>query len=55
MTNTIIRNSRQKDLILFRNIEKVYFVMQNDVMVYNSLDYDKASDYFNKIDNNEPF
>jgi hypothetical protein len=53
MYNTlIIRVDRVKDLILFRNREKVYFLFRYGQAIFNSLDYDIVSDKFNEIVNN---
>lgn len=51
LSNLIIRRSKIiKDLILTSNIEKVYRVYLSNEEKYNNIDYNKVSDYFNKLE-----
>jgi hypothetical protein len=53
MYNTlIIRVDKVRDLVLLRNRENVYFLFHFGQSIFNSLDYDLASDEFNKVVNN---
>ena len=46
-----IRVNKIKDLVLIRNIEKVYFIFQHGKSIFNSLDYGLVSDKFNELIN----
>jgi uncharacterized pyridoxamine 5'-phosphate oxidase family protein len=46
----IIRVSKEKNLILSMNKEKVYFLWQNNKEIFNSLQYNEVSDYFDLIE-----
>lgn len=45
----IIRKDKVKDLILTRNMEKVYFIYRFKQMIFNGLNYNVVSDEFNKL------
>lgn len=49
-THLIIRHNQEKRLILYQNIEKVFFIELCGQMLYNSFDYEIVSNYFNKVE-----
>jgi hypothetical protein len=49
MKNLVIRIEKSLNLILFQNIEKVFFLYKDDIMLNNSLQYDDISNHFDKI------
>lgn len=51
MESLIIRVSKQgKNIILKCNQEKVYTVFKDGKAVFNGLDYDEVSDYFDLVE-----
>ena len=53
--NLIIRVNREKELFLTLNREGVYFLWQYGEDLFNSLDYDEASNYFNMLQSDNIF
>lgn len=49
MDNLIIRVDWHRELVLFRNVEGVYFISQYGKIIHNGLDYDEVSDEFNTL------
>lgn len=49
MNNLIIRRDKIKEIILYCNSEKVYFLSRYGKIINNSLDYDKISDQFDNM------
>lgn len=46
----IIRHNEEKGLVLYQNIEKVFFLELKGEQIYNSFDYEIVSNYFNKVE-----
>ena len=46
----IIRVSKEKNLILSMNKEKVYFLWQGNESIFNSIQYNEVSDYFDLME-----
>lgn len=51
--NLIIRHNKAKELVLYMNKEKVFFLEKHGQAIVNGLNYDILSDKYNQLEKGE--